>query len=151
MNQIKFYKTLVIFLIALNLGTLFFMWLNKPPHRGKPNPKHLSTMLRLEGDTKETVDKLSIEHHKEKGELVHEDKALHDQLYLLIGENIDPTETLEEIHFNKVKIEAMTFKYFDDIGKQCNEEQLKELKEFIKTALNNLSGPRKKGPPGRPQ
>ena len=150
MNQAKFYKTLVIILILLNLGTVFSMWYNRPPHHPGPKKHQISIMLQLEGDAKEIVDQLEKAHHKAKKTLMDEDREMHNQLYLLIGEDADPKALLEDIHFNKVKIEAMTFKYFDNIGKQCNEEQLKELKEFIKKALHNLSGPRRKGPPGRP-
>ena len=149
MNQAKFYKTLVIILVLLNLGTLFFLWSNKPPHHPRPEKHQISEMLKLKGEAKSFVEKLQTEHHIEKRELIQEDRELHNQLYLLVGKNDDPTAILEEIYFNKVKIEAMTFKYFDEIGKQCNQSQLKELKEHIKTALNNLSGPRRKGPPGR--
>ena len=151
MNQAKFYKTLVVILIILNVSTLFFMWFNRPPRRERPNPQHLSEMLNLEGDTKEIVNKLSLEHHKNKKVLIHKDKVLHDQLYLLIGDDADGSEILEEIHLNKTIIESMTFNYFDDIGKHCNEEQLKKLKNFVKTALNNLSRLPRKGPPGEQQ
>jgi len=164
MNRIKFYKTLVILLILLNLGTLFSMWYNRPPNRGRPNHHHLTKILNLEGDAKESVNALATTHHVEKKGMVLKDQELHSQLYLLIGENGNPTnileenqfnkvktatDLLEEIHFNKVKIEVMTFEYFDEVGQYCNKEQLKTLKEFIKKALNNLSGPRRKGPPGR--
>lgn len=150
MNQAKFYKTLVIILVVLNLGTLFFMWFNKPPHRGRPEHTHISTMLKLKGDVKQTVDEISVAHHKEKRTLIQEDKKLHDQLYMLIGKKADAAEILEKIHFNKVKIEAITFKYFDEVAKNCNETQLLQLQEFIKKALNNLSVTARKGPPGKP-
>ena len=150
MNQAKFYKTLVIILILLNLGTVFSMWYNRPPHHPGPEKHQISIMLQLEGDAKEIVDQLEIAHHKEKKKLMHEDREMHNELYLLIGKDADPKALLEDIHFNKVKIEAMTFKYFNTIGKHCNEEQQKELKEFIKKALHNLSGHGRKGPPARP-
>ncbi|MCO4814055.1 MAG: hypothetical protein KC454_05045 [Flavobacteriales bacterium] len=150
MNQAKFYKTLVIILILLNLGTVFSMWYNRPPHHPEREKHKISTILQLEGDAKETVDQLEIEHHKAKKQLMHEDRRMHNELYLLIGKEADPKGLLEDIHFNKVKIEAMTFKYFDKIGKQCNEEQLKELKEFIKKALHNLSGHSRKVPHNAP-
>lgn len=150
MNQTKFYKTLVIILILLNLGTVFSMWYNRPPHHPEPERHQISIMLQLEGDAKEAVDKLEIEHHKAKKTLMHEDRKMHNELYLSIGKNADPKALLEDINFNKVKIEAITFKYFDNVGKQCNEVQLKKLKAFIKKALHNLSGRGRKEPPARP-
>lgn len=150
MNQAKFYKTLVIILILLNLGTVFSMWYKRPPHQPERKKHQISIMLQLEGDAKKTVDQLEIEHHKAKKQLMHEDRRMHNELYLLIGKEADPKGLLEDIHFNKVKIEAMTYKYFVNIGKQCNEEQLKELKEFIKKALHNLSGHSRKVPHNAP-
>ena len=153
MNQPKFYKTLVIILIILNLGTLFFMWESKPPHIGrlcKPDHHHLSKLLKLEGEAKEKVNILADEHHTLKKELIITDRALHRQLYELAGNKEDVSNILGTIHLNKKKIETMTFEYFDAVGNHCDSEQLKELKSFINTALNNLSGPRRIGPPRRP-
>lgn len=142
----KFYKIVIAILVVINLGTIGFMWLNKPPHPPKPGAHKIATELGLTGEAKTTVEKLETEHHKKKRELVEKDMDLHKKLYDQIGEDGDGSDILAEIAENKEVIEKMTFDYFDKIATYCDDSQKEELQKIVHGAFDNL----RPGPPKPP-
>jgi hypothetical protein len=142
----KFYKIVIMLLVILNIGTLAFMWFNKPPHPPKPGEHKIATELGLTGEVKTKIDKLETDHHAKKKKLVHKDMDLHKKLYDEIGKEGDGSDILEEIAANKEEIEKMTFNYFDEIATYCNESQQEELRKMVHFAFENL----RPGPPRPP-
>lgn len=146
MKGTRFYKLLIIVLVILNIGTLAYFQLSKPPHPPHPpKPGHgiLALELNLKGDSKSKVDALEKQHHKDKKVLIHRDHDLHRKLFNKIG-SVEPTQDLlDQIDKNKSEIESMTFTFFDDVAEYCNEKQKKVLIEFVQKRLNRI----RPGPP----
>ncbi|MFT5858318.1 MAG: hypothetical protein ACI865_000404 [Flavobacteriaceae bacterium] len=139
MKSLKFYKTLTVLLVLLNLGTLVFFWFNKPP-QGPPKPGALAAQLEIVQDV-ELVTALEAAHHKEKRKLMTKDRNLHDLLFSKIGSGEDVTALREKITINHLEIETMTYDFFDTVAAYCNESQLKELKSSVGKAFGQLRKP----------
>lgn len=141
MNSAKFYKTLIVILVLINLGTLSYLWwFNAPP----PPPGHgppLSEKLGLEGKNKTIVDGLEKQHHEEKGKLVRKDQSLHEDYFALIGTGKNSEELLNEIQANSFEIEQMTYQFFDTVAHYCTTEQQNQLRTFIFDRLVKLGPP----------
>lgn len=139
----RFYKIVIAILVILNLSTLAFFWFNRPPVPPHPEEHPLSEMLGLMGINKQKVDELEKEHHILKKKLVKKDMELHEQMYILIGEEADYYSILNDINSNKSDIEKMTFEFFDEVASYCNDDQKMELRRFVHTAFEQLRPPRK--------
>lgn len=142
MKSPKFYKLIITALVIINLGTLAFFWLSKPPHPPKAGegPK-LSEQLELRGEAKSKVDALEKEHHKTKKVLMHKDRQLHQKLFECVGEEKDVEPILNELNENKEEIERMTFEFFDAVASHCDDQQKKKLRDDLQKRLHNLFGP----------
>lgn len=147
MRSPKFYKIIIVALVVLNLSTMAFFWLTKPPHPPRPGEEKISLKLELKGESKSKVDALEVDHHKKKRALVHRDHSLHEKLFNRIGSGLPTTDLLFQIDENKKEIESMTFEFFDDVAGFCNDRQKKELIKFVQERLNNL----RPGPPPPPR
>lgn len=141
MKSLKFYKILTVLLVLLNLGTLAFFWLNRPP-QGPPKAGALAAQLEIVKDV-ELVKSLEAAHHKEKRKLMAKDRNLHDQLFSKIGTGEDVSDLIEKITANYVEIETMTYNFFDSVAVYCNQTQLKRLRTTIGKAFGQL----RKSPP----
>jgi hypothetical protein len=144
MKKDRFYKIAVVVLVLINIASLSFLWFNRPPHPTKPGAHEISSMLGLTGDNKAKVDKIEKDHHREKQKLVAKDLKLHNELYQMIGANVDSDSLLIVIDANKKEIEKMTFDYFDEVASYCNDDQKAELRRFVHGAFEQLRAP---GPP----
>jgi hypothetical protein len=122
----------------LNISTVTFVWITKPPHPPKPGTHLLSDELGIDGVDKTKVDAIEKEHHIEKHKLMDKDVELHKKLYEAIGGETDVTFLQNEISDNKRKIETMTFNFFDTIAKYCDEAQVLKLKDFVHSAFEEI-------------
>ncbi len=143
MKGTRFYKLIIIALVAMNIGTLAYFQLTKPPHPPKPNHGDLGRQLKLKDDSKSKVDALEKQHHKDKKVLIHRDHDLHRKLFNRIGTDKPTHVLLNQIAKNKEEIESMTFIFFDDVAEYCNEKQKKKLIQFVQKRLNRI----RPGPP----
>jgi hypothetical protein len=143
MKGTRFYKLIIIALVALNIGTLAYFQLSKPPHPPRPGEIILSSKLELKGKAKSQVNALEKEHHRKKKKLVHRDHDLHKKLFNRIGTEKPTHDLLNQIDKNKEEIESMTFIFFDEVAEFCNEKQKKKLIEFVQKRLNRI----RPGPP----
>lgn len=139
MKSTKFYKILSIVLLILNIGTLVFFYVTKPPHPPRPGEHRLSDQIALTGDSKKKVDALEKRHHRDKRDLMQQDMKLHKQLYgKLNSEQSD--EILVKINTNRLQIEKMTYDFFSDVAQHCNNSQRKKLNELIDKSLRRIIG-----------
>lgn len=141
MKKERFYKIAVIVLVIVNIASLTFMWFSRPPHPPHPMEQKISERLGLKGKAVKTVNRLEVQHHREKQKLVAIDVELHEQLYKVIGSEKDSDSLLNAIHQNKAEIEQMTFDYFDQIAALCNEDQKENLRSFVHGAFQQLRPP----------
>lgn len=145
MNSLKFYKILSILLVILNLATLAFFYFNKPPGPPKPGEAHLADEIGLVGEAKKKSDALEIQHHKEKRQLIQQNFELQKQLYRKLSDDSSAREILLKIHQNRAQTDRMTFEFFSEVARLCNEEQKMNLKKVINQGLSKITGhpPRK--------
>ncbi len=142
MKGTRFYKIVIALLILINVATLLFIWLRKPPHPPRPGDEpQLANEIGLTGDDKKVVDQLEIEHHTEKRKMMKRDTELHTEMFNLVGseDNADSIQTL--LNENKAAIEKMTFDFFDEVANYCNDEQLEALKQMIQERLVKMHRP----------
>lgn len=140
MKSTKFYKSLSIVLIVLNLATLAFFYFTKPPHPPRPGENQLSNEIGLEGDAKKAVDLLEKDHHKKKRPLMKRNFELHRQLYQNMGDTAKSQDLMSKIDANHENIEHMTFQFFAEVSKNCNKAQQQKLDDFIHKSLHMLAG-----------
>lgn len=149
MGKERFYKCLVVILIICNCALMFFMWYNRPPHPRHDRMEKLSKVLGLKGQDKAAVDRLEEEHHTEKRKLLARDSELHKELFVLLETSEVSDSLYLLIDKNASKTDRMTFEFFADVATYCNDKQQDQLRAFLKESLDNLHGPKPRGPFGR--
>lgn len=141
---------MIVLLVLINLTTLGSIWWHRPPgpppHPGE-HPQ-LAADIGLSGEAKKRVDKLEMDHHKEKQALMRKDREWHKEYFALVGTSNSPDSLLNLIQANKREIETITFEFFEQVAEECNEEQKEALRLFISEKLHEISGPPR---PPRPQ
>lgn len=150
MNELKFYKYLVILLVVINFGVLFFMVFMRPgppPHMG-PTPPPMHDRLQFKGEKETKFRELEEAHHASKRLLMEE----RHKNYVLIGEDLGKNKVnrdsiLKVIADIQYKTDKMTFEFFEKVYQLCDENQKKNLQEMLK---HGLPGPPKPPAPGRP-
>ncbi len=141
MKTERFYKILILILVLTNVGMMVFMWTNRPPRMPHPPQHEIGKMLGLKGDKLQKVNKLEVDHHKVKRELVHRDMELHEELFVLL-ENSEKSDSLYTlIDENKAEMERMTYDYFVEIATYCDADQKEILREFLRDSFAKLRGP----------
>lgn len=138
MKGTKFYKLIIVALVALNIATLVYFQLSKPPRPPKPNHVGLARQLELKDGAKSKVEALTKKHHVDKKVLVQKDHELHRKLFNRIGSGKPTYDLLSQIDKNKSEIESMTFIFFDEITEHCNAKQKKKLIKFVQQRLNRI-------------
>ena len=144
MKTIKFYKILIVVLILVNLGTLFFFWSG---HKGPRHPRKndLVEMLDLTGNTKTKILELQDDHFKKKDTLIKRSRNLHETLFQSFNdESKDSTDIkrlIDKIVENQRETEQMTFDYFKVVNSLCTPDQQKKLQDLIHNVLRQAGGP----------
>lgn len=140
MKSTKFYKILSIVLLILNIGTLTYFYVTKPPRPPKPGEVHLAEDIGLSGDAKKTVDAMEAKHHKAKRRLMKRDVTLHEKLYESLSDSAKSSAIILQINENRSEIERMTYDFFSEVSEHCNDEQRKKLNEMISKSLRMITG-----------
>ncbi len=155
MNNSKFLKIVVVLLLLINLSTIAFMWLHRPPKKDAVGDFFAKE---LQFTTQQSVqfEALKKEHHKAKEALKELDKEKHDAyLDLLKNPNVDSVtvrKAAAEILKVKEKEELAMFYHFQKVRALCDEKQKKRFDEIIKEAARMMGSKQREGqgpPPGR--
>lgn len=149
MNELKFYKYLVILLVLINFGVLIFFVVMRPgppPHMGPPHPP-MHEKLQFKGEKESQFRNLEEQHHQAKRKLMEE----RHKNYVLIGEDIGKNKVnrdsiLKVIADIQFRTDKMTFDFFEKVYGMCDDNQKKHLHDMLK---HGLPGPPKPPPPGR--
>jgi len=147
MKQQNIFKTLTIVLLLLNLGTIAFFWLTKPPHPPMPGegPRSIVDGLSISESVASKIKNMEQAHHESKRVLAEKDKALHDELFKHIGDKVKTDSLVNEISQNIKEIESTTITFFNEIYGMCDVKAQAELKERIMHGHKMMRGPG--GPP----
>jgi len=139
MKKEKLLVVAVILLFILNLGTLGFLFLHKPPKPPGLGPKQLDRLivekLSLNPDQKQAFDRLKKAHHEQ---MVQHDKdyktALDNYFSLLKNETVLPAQqdslqaVLLLIQRERTQI---TFQHFVDLKALCSPEQRRNFDALL--------------------
>ncbi|MFZ9029151.1 MAG: hypothetical protein ACO2Z9_09065 [Crocinitomicaceae bacterium] len=147
MKQQNIYKTLTIVLLLLNLGTIGFFWMTKPPHPPMPGegPRSILEGLSISESAVSMIEVMEKTHHENKRKLVEKDRTLHEELFKHVGDKTTSDSLVIEISNNIREIESMTIDFFNEIYDMCDEKSKAELKERIMHGHKMMRGPG--GPP----
>ena len=147
MKQQNIYKTLTIVLLLLNLGTIGFFWMTKPPHPPIPGEGSRSIVdgLSISESVASQIKTMEKTHHENKRKLAEKDKSLHEELFHHIGDKPTSDSLVNEISKNIGEIESMTINFFNEIYDMCDEKGKAELKDRIMHGHKIMRGPG--GPP----
>lgn len=150
MENTKFYKIVIFILLFINIGTISFIWINRPPHDG-PRPrggdvtKYLSHELNFSDDQQQQLKELVKENRNEMDALRNTNRELHDSYFgMLANADIDSTKVIaiaDSITNLQNKIELLTFYHFRKVRTICNEEQQKKYSTIINDALRMMAPP----------
>ena len=144
MKQLKFYKLLIVLLVALNAVTLYFLWTSSGNQNERPHRKSLVTVLALKGDAKTTVAQLEKVHFHEKDSLIKRSRKLHEHLFQYFSDDTkDSTaiaQLIDKIVENQRFTEQMTFQYFKSVSHLCTEKQRIKLNHAIHFAIRGMGG-----------
>ena len=143
MKQQNIYKTLTIVLLLLNLGTIGFFWLTKPPHPPMPGdgPRSIIDGLSISESVASQITVMEKTHHENKRKLVEKDRMLHEELFQHIGDKKTTDSLVNEISKNIQEIESITISFFNEIYDMCDEKGKAELKERIMHGHKMMRGP----------
>ncbi|MDG1331086.1 MAG: hypothetical protein P8P74_02070 [Crocinitomicaceae bacterium] len=143
MKRTKLYKLIIAALVIINVGMLVFFLAGGPPN-SPPDPGDLSKELGLEGKKRSAITLLEVTHHTDKRALMRKDRELHETLFSKLGTDEDVSNLQEEIEVNHAEIERMTYEFFNEVAKECNAEQKKQLKGMIYHTFRQMKGPKGK-------
>ena len=148
MESTKFYKTVIFILLLINIGTLSFLWINRPPHDGPPPrggdvTEFLSHELKFNDEQQQQLRNLVDVNRKEMDALRNANRELHDNYFgMLAAADVDTSRVsvmADSITALQNKIELMTFYHFRKVRAICNKEQQKKYDTIINDALRMMA------------
>ena len=154
MESAKFLKTVIIILLLINIGSLAFMWFDRPhhgsppPHEGGDAMEFLIRELQLTAEQKNQLEELREQHHNATEPLQRASRKLHDQYFNMLGNaNTDSAtvvQTADSMIAIQKQIELNTYYHFKSIRTICTPEQQKKFDEVVADALHQMA----RKPPG---
>jgi len=132
----------VIFLLVLvNIGTLTFIWVNRPGKEPVPPDTREFLVRELSLDRKQQIiqNALMLNHRKKMKELQFRDQALHNRFFNLL--TTYPSDSLllkkmtDSIAWVRVKMEESTFRYFDQLRRILTPEQQERFDTVFRDLL----------------
>ena len=145
MNNTKFLKTVIFFLLLINASTIAFMWINRP-HSKDNIGDFFANELHFTSKQKDQFIVLRDEHRKEKESLRELNKEKHDAYFELLKnptiDSISYKKAVSDLLKIKEKEEGNTFNHFQKIRAICDENQKKKFDKIIKNAARMLAQPR---------
>lgn len=146
----------VLALLLLNLGTLGFLFLRRPPHPPEQGSgrvgRQIVEALQLNPDQERQFEQLKTTHHEK---MMQSDKAYREALEqyfaLLKNDTFVPAQrdslqaALTQIQQNRT---STTFQHFSDLKALCTPEQRQHFADLIPTLMQVIL-PGKDGPNNR--
>jgi Spy/CpxP family protein refolding chaperone len=157
-DKSKFSGIIIIALFLLNLGTLTFMWVNRPPHPpppefirdgNQPPPGNASDFLihelKLSEAQQKDYEKLRDE-HRAAMKKIHEDigKSRDEMFSMLSSGNADTVKAATlaaKIGELEKQVQLTTFSHFAKVKALCDDTQKKKFDEIIGEVLKMMAPP----------
>lgn len=152
MNNSKFLKIVVVLLLLLNISTISFMWLHRPPKNDAVGD-FFTKELQFTAKQKEQFEALKQEHRNQVEALREENKEMHDAYFdLLKNPSVDATtvkKAAAEISKIEEKKELALFYHFQKVRAICNDSQKQKFDKIINEAAKMMAA-KPRGGEGRP-
>ncbi len=145
-------KYLVIAAVILNVATLIFFWVTRPPRGGRP-PKEtfdvLTQELKLDNDQQKVYKALRQQHHRTHDSFLQLIAEKREVLYAQKPASLD--SIIQPIGQLQQQIELITYQHFEDVRKICTPEQQTKLDKILVGAVQRVLMPKsnKRSPPKR--
>lgn len=162
MNKTRFLTIAVLFLLALNATTLYYLFQKKGEKRssrngGRPYSEFISKQLKLDTVQVAQLKQLRDKHKLDLDELRKQDKQLQAAKFNLLKEGVTDSlkidSVLNLIAANKKQFEMAFHKHFMEIRALCRPDQLelfnKTIDEMMKRRMPQ-PGDKNKRPGGPP-
>ena len=148
MEKLKLYKIAVVLLLLLNIGTLAFLWLNRPPAPEARGP--FSFLVKAtEMDEKQAVGYRSLrdDHRSKMEDFRKQNGQIRAKLFELLGKNgpNDPeiAPFLDSIATLRRQEEQLTYTHFRQVRELCRPDQQAKFDAVIVEAVQNMRPPRR--------
>ncbi len=140
--------TVIIILIALNLGLVTFMWFTQHPpgnHEGPSTTKFLLKQLNFSKEQEEKYIQLQRNLGDSLEPVREEERRIHDRFFeMMHAENPDSVlvaATIDTMGHIRSQIEYLTFAHFRQVRAMCNTEQQKKFDAIISEAMRRMGPP----------
>jgi len=147
MNNVKFLKSILLVLVLVNVATISFLWLTKPP---KPNLQgsakgFFAHELSFSAKQEQQFEVLQTAFEEQRESLRQSDREIHDAfLDLLQNPKVDSAtvkKVADEIIKIKEKEELAVFYHFQKVRAICDATQKQKFDKIVKDAAQ-MMGPR---------
>ncbi len=151
----RFQLTLIFSLVLLNLGTLTFMWLNRPPMHGRPGGQRenagefLIEKVGFNPDQREQYRSMREDHRQFTRSIEDSIGFYKNSLFKSLpkGDLSEAERISENIARLHKKIEISTFDHFVEVRNLCTSEQVPKFDAVIEEVLKMMAP--SPGPPKR--
>jgi len=152
MNNSKFLKIVILLLLVINISTLTFMWLHKPPKNDAVGD-FFNKELQFTTQQKEQFELLKQQHRSQVEALRADNKEMHDAYFELLKNPKVDSATVKKAAAAILKIkeqeELALFYHFQKVRAICNTSQQQKFDEIINEAARMMA-PRPREREGRP-
>lgn len=150
MEKLDFYKIVIAVLLLLNLGTLGFLWYNRPPRPGQEGPfRFLVQTTGMDESQQKAYAELRDRHHQKMMDFRQRNGQIRDKLYALLGadtsKNAEIAMLTDSIASLRREEEQLTFQHFQAVRALCRPDQQTKFDAAIGEAIRSMGPP----PPGR--
>ncbi len=146
MTNVKLWKALVAILLAVNIGTLAFMWMHQPGAGGPPGPGgFLIKSIGFDVAQQTQFARLRDAHQQASRDFRERNGALRSRFYDLLAMNqVDSTrvqQLVDSIGEGQKQMEMVTFQHFREVRALCRPEQQPKFDAVIGEALQTMQPP----------
>lgn len=150
MENLKFYKIGIALLLLLNIGTLVFMWANRPPERGARGPfMFLVKATNMDEAQQAAYRQLRNVHHAKVEAFQKQNREIRGQLFSLLAQKAESDPEVQQLTDSiavlKRQEELLTFEHFRRVREICRPDQQAKFDAAIGEAIQSL------GPPHAPR
>jgi periplasmic protein CpxP/Spy len=148
MQHRRFLIVVIVLLVLLNLGTLSFLWINRPgerenrrPHRTEA-PGFLIRELNLTGNQRKEFIFLRNRHWQTMEVLQQHDQDLHSRFFDLLLSNPVDSKAVENMADSMSQtrrtMEILTFEHFSRMRQILNPEQQKKFDSIFHKTIRMI-------------
>lgn len=150
MGTLKFYKIAVVALLLLNIGTLTFLWLNRPPDPREAGPfRFLVNATDMDEAQQQAYQKLRQEHRTSLETYRSQNRQVREAMFRLLATNEENAREVlllaDSLGALRAKEERFTYAHFRQVRALCRPDQLPRFDAAIGEAVQSM------GPPHRLQ